>query len=369
MKDTEIRPRRRRSLPEQVQDRAKKEPEVEKEIDVSKLIPTGSTMLNLACSDTPFGAYIPGGIVTTPGVSSAGKTFHALSVFAECNLHKRFDGYAFYYDDAEERMNINIKKIFGKKTAKRIEQPIYGYSKTIQAFESNMLKSCKTGKPFIYVLDSMDSLSSNEELEKEMRRALAMAKSDEAAAKIAGSFNGEKAKIMGQTLRMINNELKESDSLLIIIQQLRQKMNAGPFESKYCTSGGEAPFFYSNHQVMFSKGGPPIKKNNLEIGICSKAKVKKNSVTGKIREATFNIYYSYGIDDIDSCIEFLLDVGWWEKKGHTIIANELNLELVKSKLIETIVNESLERKLRRITGEAWLYREEEVEMKRKPRYE
>ena len=73
------------------------------------LIPSGSIMLNLACSDRWDGAWKPGRIVNIIGDSSSGKTLLALSMFGEMGLREKFDEYRFIYDDAEHALDFDLE--------------------------------------------------------------------------------------------------------------------------------------------------------------------------------------------------------------------------------------------------------------------
>lgn len=359
-------------LPQQVREVAEEAPpeRVRKTFGPNDLVPTGSTMLNLACADNTDGGFMLGGVVTTPGQSSAGKTIMALTCLAECSINARFDTYELILDDSEERLAFDIGYLFGERVKNSIIPPPLGNSKHIQAFESNLMTLKKQNKKCIYVLDSFDALSSLEELEKEMKKALAMAKSDEAVKALTGSFNAEKAKIAGQTLRMVNDYLEASNSLLLIIQQRRQKMNAGPFGDPWTTSGGEAPEYYSNHRIWYSKiGAIKDNKTGLVVGTNSEAKIKKNSATGKYRDVKFDIYYDYGVDDVGSMIDFMVTEEFWKKNsGHKIDAFELDLLAPRKELIQIIEEDRLESEIRKAVGQAWLVREEEARTKRKPKY-
>lgn len=339
-----------------------------KKIETETLVPSGSTLLNLACSDNPYGAYGLGKIVTLPGTSSAGKTLLMLTTFAEAHKLERLKGHEFVYDDVEAALEFDLAYLFGKGVANRIQEPPQGCSDTIEHFKSNIITLAEKGKPFIYCLDSFDALSSDAELEKEMRKALAMAKSEEAAKKIAGSFGTEKAKIAGQVLRMIKQELQRTNSLLIMIQQVRQNLNAGPFGQKYTTAGGEAPFFYSSHCVWLSKI-ESLKKQGRKIGSRVKADVKKNKLTGKLRDVEFDIFYDHGIDDIGSMVDFMVDEKVWTKSGNNINATEFDISLNRAALITHIEENNLEPRLIRVVATAWKTIEDELLLKRKPRYE
>jgi len=363
-------------IADQVEQEAQEEPErrIKRVYNENDLVPSGSTLLNCACSDTPFGAFLLGGFVTIPGASSAGKTILGLTTLAECSQLPRFDDYLLIHDDTEERNCFDLPYLFGQKFKDRLVKPPLGVSKTVQMFKANALTllNNKKSQQCIYILDSVDSLTSDEELEKEFKKALAMAKSSEAVDKIAGSYGTEKAKILGETLRMINNELEKSRSLIILLQQRRQKIGFTGFGEKFTTAGGEAPEFYSNHRLWMSKVSD-IKEKGQQIGTETKCQLKKNSITGKRRECTFDIYDDYGIDDLNSCIDFLLQEGVWKKEGHGIVPIDLygfgDEKVSRSKLIEVIEQDNLERDVQTFVGRAWKEIEDSLKLGRKPKYQ
>jgi hypothetical protein len=142
-KDPEAKP-----LHEQVEEAStKREP---RKIETDILIPSGSTLLNCACSDNPFGAYPLGKIVTIPGGSVSGKTILCLTTFAEANLIKTLDDYDFIYDDIEEALEFDMTYLFGESVAGRILAPAYDgkepmYSDTSTLIPSKILKELLCG--------------------------------------------------------------------------------------------------------------------------------------------------------------------------------------------------------------------------------
>ena len=374
----EIR-RRRSDLTEQVEAAAEKKTERPAPTDTSLLIPSGVTLLNCACSDDPAGAFVLGQIVTLPGGSVGGKTMLAITMLAECSADKRFDEYDLYYDDGEEAASsIDIPYLFGSKLKDRIKAPAYDEegipipSETIQDFKGRILRLVKeSDKPFIYILDSLDALTTAEEIEKEYKKAIAAAKSAEAVSELKGSYKTEKAKHLGEALRMINGKLKKTKSALFIVQQTRDKIGA-TFGKQTTTSGGHAPFYYSFHQVWLTKtnnhtrtvGG--IKK---KIGSRTLAEVTKNKLNGKMQEIEFDIYYDYGIDDVAANVDFLTACKWWKKEKETIIAHDLNMKAGRAGLIEKIEKEQAEKELQKIIGKAWLEVEESMRIGRSRRFE
>ena len=166
---------------------------------------------------------------------------------------------------------------------------------------------------------------------------------------------------------MIKQELQRTNSLLIMIQQVRQNLNAGPFGQKYMTAGGEAPFFYSTHCVWLSKI-ESLKKQGRKIGSRVKADVKKNKLTGKLRDVEFDIFYDHGVDDIGSMIDFMMDEKIWTKSGNNINAIEFNIALNRSALITHIEANNLESVLIDAVATAWKSIEDSLLLHRKPRY-
>ena len=373
-----------KSLSEQMSSRSRRRarPVEEAPDKIKDFLSTGCTMLNLAMSGSINGGWPIGRISTLPGQSSAGKTVLVLSTFTEAAINPKFDKYTLIYDDVERRCDFDLVKLF-PPLVDRLETPsglLYkdlneenrddcGISNTIQDLRNRMLQLKDNGKKFVYIADSLDSFSTDEELDKEMKRALAAAKSPEAANKIAGSFNAEKAKILGQIMRMINGVVASTDSVFILTQQLRQKMNAMPGQSPWTTSGGESPYFYSHVRPFLSKVGTlKSKDKSLKIGVSSKARMDKNSVTGKLRDVEFDIYYEMGIDDVGSMVDYLLKRKHW-KPGAWITVPEFDLkENGKDALVRKIEEIGEVKRLKRIVQKVWNKMEESALLNRPSRY-
>ncbi len=322
-----------KDLVEQIEANANEEP-INRKIDTSVLIPSGLTLLNCACTDNAHGAFARGRIVTVPGGSQGGKTVLMLNMLAEICYHELFDEYDLIYDDGEETMEMfDIPYLFGPRLLPRIVAPAYDeedepvHSDTIQDFKAHILnRIAENDKPFIWVLDSLDALTTDEELTREYRLALAKATSDAAVEELKGSYKTEKAKAIGEALRMVNGKLKKSKSALFIVQQVRQKIGALQFERQWVTSGGVSPFFYSTHQIYLSRvktHNPKIDGIKRKTGTRAKLDIIKNKVTGKERDIQVDIFTDYGMDDIGSCVDFLTTAKTWPKKGAYIVPEGL----------------------------------------------
>lgn len=333
-----------------------------------RMVPTSSALFNCACSDNPNGGLSLGRMINLIGDSSSGKTFFAKSVFAEAAQIPFFDNYRFIMDDVENADDFNNEYLFGKRTAARIEaahmedgEPCP--SDTIEDFHFNISDALDDGRPFIYILDSADALDAKQDQEKIEDMRVARAKGN----KVAGSYGMAKPKKWSEILRNICGRLKKTGSVLIIISQTRDNIDPMSFEKK-TRSGGKALKFYAHHEVWLAMAGK-IKKKDRVIGNNVKAKISKNKITGKVREVEFAIFYDYGVDNIRSCVDFLVKEEWWKKNKLTIDASDLGISGTVEKLIQQIEDQGLEDQLKKTVGECWMDIEDSLRLDRKRKYE
>lgn len=282
-------------------------------IDPNKLVPTGSVPFNLECSGNYKGAFSIGKMVNIIGDSHAGKTLFALTIFAECSLLPRFDKYRFIYDDVETANEFDIPYLFGQKVADRIEMPGSDLtesgllrSDTIEIFNDNLARANKRGEPYIYILDSFDAMTSEAAMEKDEENR----KSREKGNQISGSYGDGKPRKASELFSQRIKELSKNDSVLIIISQTRDNIGFGAKFTPKTRSGGRALKFYAFHEIWLAcqnkeKAGKRTLLTNVQ------AKITKNKLTGRHGEVIFPILFDYGVDNIASCIRFLVEEGDW----------------------------------------------------------
>lgn len=344
---------------------SKVEPLVDKDF-----LSTGSTLLNLACSDRLTGGFAKGKYYFIVGDSASGKTFLSLTCLAEASINRNFDNYRFIFDNAEGGALMNIGKFFGSDVASRLEAPrvMEGQpvcSKTVEEFYYNVADAFKDGRPFIYILDSMDSLSCTDEQDKFKERKTAFEKGKEAA----GTYNVGKSKENSSSLRTVLTPLQQSGSILIIISQTRDNLGFG-FEKK-TRSGGNALRFYATIELWSSivgKINKTVRGKDRQLGIKCKIQVKKNRITGRERTIMVPIYYSVGIDDIGSCVDYLIEEEHWTTDKVNITAPEFKYKGSREKFIRLVEEQGMEGDLRDIVGEVWVSIEAACQVNRKKRY-
>lgn len=273
-------------------------------IDVDELVPMGSTTGHLECSGHWQGAFKLGSMINIIGDSHAGKTLLAFTIFAECNKLERFSHYKFIYDDVEAANEFNLSKLFGQQCANRIDQSIR--SKTIEDFNDNVARQLDEGEPFIYILDSFDALTSEAVIKKDIENRKKREKGNETT----GDYGDGKAKIFSRFCSLRIQELKDCNSLLIIISQTRDNIGFGAQFTPKTRSGGRALKFYAAFELWLACQKKE-KKGKRTIVTNVQGKISKNKLTGYHGEFYFPILRDYGIDNLTSCINFLMDEGDW----------------------------------------------------------
>lgn len=333
-------------------------------------VSSGSTLLNLACSDHPSRGFLKGGYYYLVGDSMSGKTWLTLTCFAEACLNPEFKNHRLIFDNVEGGALMDIKNYFGKEVVRRMEQPSKkGSSTTVQSFYYNLYSALETEEPFIYVLDSQDSLDSDSAQQKFKEQQEAFEKGKETS----GSYTDGKAKYHSEHLRQIIGQLRKSKSILIIIGQTRDNLGFG-FETK-SRAGGKALRFYANIEIWTSPAGKiekQVRGKKRTVGVRCFAEVKKNRVSGKIgkdRTIEIPIYYGHGIDDVGSCVDYLISENHWKKTKGEYDAKEIFFKGSKTGIIRYVEEEGLEEKLRSLVASVWNQIDEESQVKRKKRYE
>lgn len=338
------------------------------------LLSTGSTLLNLACSGKAKGGIAKGMYTLIVGDSSAGKTWLGRSMLAEASVSSAFKDYRLIHDDVENGAWMDIAKFFGTSLAERIEPPRGTreepeYSRTVEDFYYGMDDLFDTRRPFIYLLDSENALSSKEG-EKQFAKEKAAYEKDKDT---SGDYGTQKAKFHSENLRPICNRLKESGSILAILSQTRENIGkAGPFAPSKKRSGGMALKFFCHMEFWLSVREDLKKKvrdKDRQIGILSRIKIEKNRLTGREGIVEVPIYWSYGIDDVGSCVDYLVEEKHWKKTQGKINAKELELNLGREQLVAEIQEGNRERELRTVVSQVFNEIQEACSIQRKSKYE
>ena len=307
---------------------------------------TGCEVLDLVLGGDKNVLGVPSGrFINIVGDRSSGKTFLA-NEFIAYSHYLYGDKFKWVYDDCESGYTFNTEKLYGFEIMPENEDDRF-HSENVEDAFCNITKfarGLKKGEFGIYVLDSLDGLTSYEQDERAEERIKAF---EDGKQLTKGTYGMGKQKYLSQEFfPQLCSTIADHNILVIVISQIREKVDVMSFE-KYSRSGGKAMDFYA-HSVLWIATAKKILKRETPVGVVVKAKTTKSKTPRPFRECFFSFLYDYGLDSIGTSVDYLFDLrtdkGELNKKANAIQWNGGLSNLSLSDLKEFLSEYELEEK-------------------------
>jgi recombination protein RecA len=289
------------------------------------VIPSGSLSVDIALG---VGGYPRGRVIEIYGPESGGKTTLTLHLIAEA---QKLGGVCAFID-AEHALDPKYAKALGVDTDNLlVSQPDNG-EQALEIAETLI----KSGGIAVVVIDSVAALVPRAELEGEM----------------GDPQMGLQARLMSQALRKLTATTQKTQTILVFVNQIRDKIGV-MFGNPETTTGGRALKFYATIRVDVRRTGKPNESDGVKTSNTTKIKIVKNKVSAPFREAELFLIYGEGISKETDLITYGVENNLVEKSGtwYSIKSERIGQGIEAARVFlkqNPAIRDSLESELRRL---------------------
>lgn len=265
---------------------------------ITNWIPTGCDMLDLAISNTPSGGYPCGRVSVLYGKEQSGKSLLAAHALAST---QKLGGLAVYID-AEFAFHEQFFNAVGVDT-KDPDKWMYlsqNQLEVILEFIEQLISTAREldkNRIITIVLDSFIATHTAEEIKGDFGLK---------------GYNTSKAILIGNGMNKLIQTIATENVCMIVTNQVRQKMNAQPFENPWRMPGGQSLPHYASVMIELAATMnimAEVNGINRVVGRQTKAKIVKNRLGPPLSTVSFNIYYDRGVDNYGAWFEYMKAFG------------------------------------------------------------
>ncbi len=260
---------------------------------------SGCTLLDCVLG----GGWAENRIINIVGDKSTGKTL--LAIEAAANYRRKYPDAPIRYVEVESAFDKDYAHSIGlpRERIKFPNDPDLKIS-TVEDLSRDLQQVVARGKRSLYIVDSLDALSDESEVERDIG---------------AGSYGAAKAKKLSELFRTLNAKLSKAKTTIIIVSQVRDAIGV-TFGKKEKRSGGKALDFYAS-QILWLSHLKRLMRTRKGVtrpyGVLIKAQAEKSKVGLPFRDATFPIYFTYGVEDVVSMVWWLKEVKRLKEAAYT----------------------------------------------------
>lgn len=277
-------------------------------------VPTGAISLDVALG---VGGFPKGRIIELYGPEMSGKTSLALSVAAQCQARGGKVGFI----DAEHALSLSHAVAMGVD----VNSTVFYQPDSGEDGLDMVEKMCRSGAFEMVIVDSVAALVPTVELEGEM----------------GDQQVGAHARLMSKGLRKITGVASETNTMVVFINQLRNKI--GSYGNPETTTGGKALAFYASVRIeVRSPGSKRITRGDTVVGQTCVATVRKNKVAAPHRVASYDLLFGAGIQSAGSLLDVAEQLGVVVRNAatYTEVATGERIGLGREKAKEAIAADS-----------------------------
>jgi RecA/RadA recombinase len=321
---------------------------------------TGSALIDEVAGGDKGEGFEAGGIVNIVGQSGSGKSFLCIETLANA-IHRYGDNLKYCYVDNEGGAGFSTQDLYGF-TVPPENAPVIKTVEDFHANAMNFIDSMKPGEVGLYVVDSWDGLTGAEVVERSDERKNAYARDKEFT---DGSFLGGKNKFASTELfPTLVSAIQNKPILFLISNQVRENVGAGLYAPKFKVTGGNALLFYCSTRLWIK----PVEKHEIQgraTGVTVHVEAKKSRNNRPYRQCYTTLWFTYGIDNVGSCVDYLYSLRSKET-GKLLSAAQkpmtwdgITLENREAMILH-VENNNLESELFKRTRDAWEAIETEI---------